>query len=245
MPAYPRRAGFTLVELLVVIGIIVILASLLLPVLNRAREQAVRVECASNLRQWGQALHAYAAMNRTYFPPNHDGMDVSWVGQSVKAFMRSYLLQLDIRTDDARGDRSHITYCPTQEWHRVVRDMSGAITPNGMELVGYFYLPHRQNSSCRYNPPTNPDGIGWVTKRRLGGRFSRAPIMSDMIQSNLPAWGGMGAPFSSHFGRGTNLPRGGNFLFEDGRVDWFRREDVKIGADMPNWQFHYYIEQGR
>lgn len=63
-----NRSAFTLVELLVVIGIIALLVSILLPSLNRARESARRTKCLANLRSIGQLVNMYANQNKGFIP---------------------------------------------------------------------------------------------------------------------------------------------------------------------------------
>src|SRR5688572_29363501 len=60
--------GFSLTELMVVVGIIAVLTAVLLPVLGRAREKANRAACASNLRQAGNLLANYSVDNRGAYP---------------------------------------------------------------------------------------------------------------------------------------------------------------------------------
>jgi type II secretory pathway pseudopilin PulG len=71
--------AFTLVELLVVIGIIAVLIAILLPALNRAQAQSMKVQCASNLRQDGLAMLAYADQNDGYLFPD----DLGWGNVNV------------------------------------------------------------------------------------------------------------------------------------------------------------------
>jgi prepilin-type N-terminal cleavage/methylation domain-containing protein/prepilin-type processing-associated H-X9-DG protein len=66
--AFRQRRAFTLVELLVVIAIIAVLISVLLPALQAARQQAITIQCGSNLRQIGTVLAMYEADNANYLP---------------------------------------------------------------------------------------------------------------------------------------------------------------------------------
>ncbi len=73
-----RRVGFTLVELLVVIGIIAVLIAILLPALSKARSSAKQVACASNLRQIGMAAHMYANENHGWLPYASYTSSIKW-----------------------------------------------------------------------------------------------------------------------------------------------------------------------
>src|SRR4051812_18657286 len=68
-----ERFAFTLVELLVVIGIIAVLIGILLPALNKARESARTIACAAQMRSLVQAAVLYCNNNRGYYPPAYLG----------------------------------------------------------------------------------------------------------------------------------------------------------------------------
>lgn len=78
----PTTNAFTLIELLVVIAIIGILAALLLPALNRAKDKAKNIACLGNLKQWGLATQLFAAENGDLLPkdgsPNGTSVNEGW-----------------------------------------------------------------------------------------------------------------------------------------------------------------------
>lgn len=84
-PESSRLGGFTLVELLVVIGIIALLISALLPALNKARQAANFIDCQARLRTMGQSLYIYSTNNRGLLPwadfnrtPTPDNNSSTW-----------------------------------------------------------------------------------------------------------------------------------------------------------------------
>jgi prepilin-type N-terminal cleavage/methylation domain-containing protein len=112
-----RRGAFTLVELLVVIGIIAVLVAMLLPALQKAKEAANLTACQSNLRQIGIAVIAYAQSNREWLPPADATNNThAYIGRSYgTTFGWTRRLAADkylSASPESQKARSDVFFCP-------------------------------------------------------------------------------------------------------------------------------------
>jgi prepilin-type N-terminal cleavage/methylation domain-containing protein len=256
-PREQSRAAFTLIELLVVIAIIAILAGMLLPALAQAKAKAQRVLCTSNSKQWGIAITMYAGDEFDRFPDNTQGYHLSWMMPGMSNFWRNYLLPN--RRGDRTGRRSpnDVLFCPTDEWHRAF-EVDNITSDNMPQLLGYFYLPGRVREHSQSDVATFAQGTAeWFYRTKMGGPYSRAPILSDKLQGTGPLTTNMLDPrlswFTDYSGRRVRtgahflkdgLPAGGNFLFEDGHVEWHNNQTIGLGAGggtIGSWMCYFRI----
>lgn len=243
MSTKPSQRGFTLVELLVVIGIIALLVSMLLPALNKARESAQSVACASNMRQIGTMFANYVA-DHGWLPPlnsqrddrqkpdgTYGGYNRHAINKDIMAmvhmlgpywghpeyweiyFQNGYMRPHPI---DKVAFKKSVFVCPT--WSAMNHGDPGY---NKGYVESTFLVPPYGWD----NGPDTHDRV-WAKPRRPSQ--IRNPSTRLHVVESAKDWH-VSDPKNDYKDRQLDIIRhnnGSNYLFADGHVAWFSATDV-------------------
>jgi len=249
-----KRHGFTLIELLVVIAIIAILMAILMPALQKVREQGKKIVCSNNQKQIGISLNMYGSDNDNKLPLNQGG---NWLWD-IAYSTTDYIM-------DTGGDRRTF-YCPSDPtkkpemailWQysqnpKIETDSDWVVEPKTgrgslYRVTSYFWM--MDTVQGRSVEPEGTPKKEWV-KTLTCKQPASADLLTDATLSTGPnvetasfteVPGGLWSRWqiydrTNHMGRGGK-PVGANVLFVDGHLEWRRFDDMVVRFSAP---YHWW-----
>ncbi|MEI8245243.1 MAG: DUF1559 domain-containing protein [Lentisphaerota bacterium] len=256
-----KRKNFTLIELLVVIAIIAILAGMLLPALNKARETAKQASCSSNLKQIGLGYIGYAGDYADWLVPEEFQMTSSGPYDNTCGYYWYRVLQVlkyTGRSGKTAGGYFNVETAP-KGLFVCPADKAPIMRNNQFSITDYYsYGPNAhianrpQYKDMLTASPTNqypPNGYyGWLTMgkvqrlaKKSSGSVLLGPASAPAIAGNVNLSNSPYDPVNPQYNVRALHNNGGNFLFVDGHVS-YRKFPLGISGAHSNFLRPYVYE---
>lgn len=218
--------GFTLIELLVVIAIISILAAILFPVFARARENARRSSCASNLKQISLGVLQYTQDYDEQFPVHSATAATGWVVQLGPYLKSTQIFQCPSDSNVDPTTPGNVGYTDYAMNSMFLFIPPSPVTPRGLSLAAVTH-PSLTVILCEDTDNASP-GTNTVANFYATGNGNSH--QGTAVTARLATFRG-----TSSTGAAQRHLDGANFAFADGHVKWYRASSPIRSAAVYNW----------